>query len=365
MSSLIKFKFLGSVTALFVFVCMQAQVTIGSGEQPAKGALLDIKEQAADANNVTATSGGLVVPRIKLQSLATMEPFIPANDPDWINNTQTRIKERHAGLMVYNLTADAIFKPGIYIWDGVRWQSSESYLPKAYNGLSIGNDTLFLGGTLTKPATVNLANNTLSLTGRDTLHIATPVNLNGLLTYLDGGNAPADGMLFMSDTDGNASWEPRSTLPSTPLAVFTADGITVDMKDAVVQQNLVNTGTYIEIPPGRWLVVVTMHANVTGSNAGSSNWFWVRSSFVIEGETQINPAYFEGSNQLISGRTYWDDTTLNGYVILKNPTQAKLKFFYHVGRIEVNAGSMARPSLNKFGSSFWKENSIVAFALAE
>ncbi|GHV50054.1 hypothetical protein FACS1894181_10110 [Bacteroidia bacterium] len=363
--SLIKFKFLGSVTALFVSACMQAQVTIGSSEPPAKGALLDIKEQAAGADNVTATSGGLVLPRIKLKSLATMEPFIPANDPDWINNTQTRIKERHAGLMVYNLTADATFKPGAYIWDGTRWKASEDSLPKAYNGLSIGNDSLFLGGTLTKPTTVDLANNTLSLTGRDTLHIATPVNLNDILAYLGGGNAPADGMLFMSDAGGNASWKPRSTLPSTPSAVFAPDGITLDMKDAAVQQTLVNTGTYIEIPPGRWLVVVTMHANITGSNPGSSHWFWVRSSFIREGETQIDPAYFEGSNQLISGRTYWDDTTLNGYVIMKNPTQAKMKFFYCVGRIDVNAGSNSRPSLNKFGSSFWKENSIVAFALAE
>jgi hypothetical protein len=344
---------------------MQAQVTIGSGEQPAKGALLDIKEQAAGADNVTATSGGLVLPRVKLENLTTMEPFIPANDPGWTNNAQTRIKELHPGLMVYNLAANATFKPGIYIWDGARWQSSEATLPAAGNGLSIGNDTLSLGGALTKPTTLNLANNPLSLTGRDTLHISAPAKLNGPLAYLGGKNAPSSGLLFMSDNDGNASWEPRSTLPSTPSAKFDRDGVTINMKDAAVQQDMVSTHTYIELPPGRWLVVVTMHANVTGTNAGSNDWFWVRSSFIKDGETQVNPAYFEGANQLISGRAYWEDTTLNGFVVMKNPTQGTLKFYYCVGRIDANAATAARPNLNKFGSSAWKENSIVAFALAE
>ncbi|MDR2627731.1 MAG: hypothetical protein LBC40_06830 [Dysgonamonadaceae bacterium] len=361
-----KFRLLTLVAVSGISAGMQAQVTIGSSEQPAKGALLDIKEQAAGAGNVTATTGGVVLPRVKLKSLTTMEPFIPANDPDWTNNAQTRIKERHAGLMVYNLTTDANFKPGVYTWDGTRWQSSElSSPPKAYNGLSIDKDTLQLGGTLMKPITVDLASNTLSLTGGDTLHIATPVNLSSLLSYLAGGSAPGDEMLLISDADGNASWAPRYSLPSTPLAVFDPNGITFNMKDALVQQSMINTGTYIEIPPGRWLLVVTMHVNISGSNIGANDWFWVRSSFVKEGETAPNTAYFEGSNYLISGRTYRDDTTINGYVIMKNSGQEKLKFFYYVGRVELSPGSSAAISMNNFGSSYWKENSIVAFALAE
>ena len=87
------------------------QVTIGADVAPAKAALLEIKSQAADANNITSTKGGLGLPRVNLVSLTTLQPF---SVPD-------AEKTLHGGLTVYNLSETAPFKKGVYVWDGAKW----------------------------------------------------------------------------------------------------------------------------------------------------------------------------------------------------------------------------------------------------
>ena len=97
------------------------QVTVGSGEAPAKAALLEIKDQAADeTTNVTSTTGGLGLPRVELVSLATLQPFISLDDPEWTSDLENT-KTIHTGLMVYNLMENADFSKGVYVWDGSQW----------------------------------------------------------------------------------------------------------------------------------------------------------------------------------------------------------------------------------------------------
>jgi len=100
---------------------LKAQVTVGSNVPPVQAAILDIKTQAPDVNNVTSTKGGLGLPRVKLVNKTKLEPFITSQTP-----TQ---EIQHAGLMVYNLyesapgetNLDLKFKPGVYVWDGAKW----------------------------------------------------------------------------------------------------------------------------------------------------------------------------------------------------------------------------------------------------
>ncbi|MBK5721449.1 hypothetical protein JGH11_11250 [Dysgonomonas sp. Marseille-P4677] len=114
----------------------KAQVTVGSGVTPERAALLEIKSQEAlnpisvtDASNITSTRGGLGLPRVYLVNKTTLEPFIATNDADWENENTSKIKQKHAGLMVYNIyisppeEADynKKFRQGIYIWDGEKW----------------------------------------------------------------------------------------------------------------------------------------------------------------------------------------------------------------------------------------------------
>jgi len=96
----------------------QAQVTIGMGEAPAKTALLQLKSQPADANNVTSKVGGFLPPRVELVKLNTLQPFMQPTDEGYDDE-----KKSSVGLFVYNVTtsaADSIY-PGLYYWDGKQW----------------------------------------------------------------------------------------------------------------------------------------------------------------------------------------------------------------------------------------------------
>ena len=108
-----------------------AQVTIGGNLPPAQAAILDLKDKdsnptsTTDDNNITSEKGGLILPRVKLVNQNTLEPFIDTNSSDWTNSVSNKIKEKHAGLLVYNLYVDSDengFKQGIYEWDGAKWR---------------------------------------------------------------------------------------------------------------------------------------------------------------------------------------------------------------------------------------------------
>lgn len=93
------------------------QVAIGGGALPAEGALLDLKEKAAAADNVTA-SKGLLMPRVMLTDLTSLEPLV--------KNATAANKKEHIGLQVYHIGGGTNeIKPGLKIWEGEKW--SEYY----------------------------------------------------------------------------------------------------------------------------------------------------------------------------------------------------------------------------------------------
>ncbi|GHT35585.1 hypothetical protein FACS189414_4220 [Bacteroidia bacterium] len=107
-----------------MFSFVQSQVTIGSGKRPARAALLDLKEQEATNDNVTANKGGLVLPRVRLENKKTLDPFINSqSDPEWLNSP-AKVKKEHVGLMAYNLNTSNGFAEGIYVWDGAGWNKA-------------------------------------------------------------------------------------------------------------------------------------------------------------------------------------------------------------------------------------------------
>lgn len=96
-----------------------AQVTIGLGEKPARAALLDLKTEEPNSNNATSDKGGLLLPRVELEELISLRPFIPDEE------LSTEAK-KHVGLTVYNITPVPLqnIEKGIYVWDGIRWNAS-------------------------------------------------------------------------------------------------------------------------------------------------------------------------------------------------------------------------------------------------
>ncbi|MDR3058706.1 MAG: hypothetical protein LBU84_11275 [Prevotella sp.] len=110
-----------------------AQVTIGSGNPSSRAALLELKDHDASApasvtddTNVTSETGGLLLPRVKLIDKNTLQPFIDISDEIWDEKETNKIREIHAGLMVYNLSVTAEFEQGIYVWDGAKWMITKT-----------------------------------------------------------------------------------------------------------------------------------------------------------------------------------------------------------------------------------------------
>jgi uncharacterized protein (TIGR02145 family) len=107
---------------------LQAQVTIGSGVEPVKGALLDLKETDKPDGSADATKG-LLLPRVNLTNLTptatTGTNSLPASIGHSASESWNLVA--HTGLIVYNVKKSdrcaAIQIPtGVYTWTGTQWE---------------------------------------------------------------------------------------------------------------------------------------------------------------------------------------------------------------------------------------------------
>ncbi|NDV94352.1 hypothetical protein D0T84_05390 [Dysgonomonas sp. 521] len=126
---------------------LHAQITIGEGEEPVDGALLQLKDKPNVTGKSVNATKGLGMPRVELTSETDLFPMYP-NDA-----TYTAVKAtedpKHAGLMVYNLSTTAPFTEGVYIWNGAKW------LPVGSGGGGGTSDTFWYGVGTTAAHTSN------------------------------------------------------------------------------------------------------------------------------------------------------------------------------------------------------------------
>lgn len=131
-------------TCLLLPYSLVGQVTIGSSDAPMQGTLLDLKQyddQTAHDGGRTADRG-LVMPRVELKDphklvMGNMQ----INDGDDGGNQNLQ----HIGLWVYNITDDATFCPGIYVWDGSQWNKLGEPCVKLSVRLRIANPLFYNG----------------------------------------------------------------------------------------------------------------------------------------------------------------------------------------------------------------------------
>lgn len=107
------FLFILLIVVLCISNSSNAQVTIGSATPPSQGALLDLKMKG----DGTSTKG-LLLPRLSLVDIETMEPIFATTNTDLTN-----LKKQHVGLIVYHVGGNNI-DPGVYTWNGEQWLSS-------------------------------------------------------------------------------------------------------------------------------------------------------------------------------------------------------------------------------------------------
>ncbi|MFT4222752.1 hypothetical protein [Dysgonomonas sp.] len=120
------------ILTLFCALCTAAygQVTVGSGNKPVNGALLDIKENDDAAGGATAKKG-LLMPRVNLSKKDQLYPMYEDNGSGGYkigvaNYIKADEDKKHIGLLVYNLAAVDDLEAGVHSWDGSRWVAVKS-----------------------------------------------------------------------------------------------------------------------------------------------------------------------------------------------------------------------------------------------
>jgi hypothetical protein len=175
------------------FTKLQSQVTIGTMSAPLKGTILDLK-QKVETNGKQNSEYGMMYPRVALNSPSVLLPDADATNP-----------LQYTGLTVYNITKSASLNPGLYVWDGTKWNPIKTEL-NVINGLSQSNDSILLGESLDRNTVVDLEgkNLTFSNTGKIGIGKANPAAKLDVLgsvkvssTMSVGDTLTANGSVFL------------------------------------------------------------------------------------------------------------------------------------------------------------------------
>ncbi|GAB6009432.1 hypothetical protein [Dysgonomonas reticulitermitis] len=125
---------------LILFICslfilsgnsnLSAQVTIGSGIPPERGALLDHKETdttgpTSDVTSLENAKKGVLYPKVLLRDAAKLTPLYGGVDTGggvWSDNATAEEKLKATGMVVYNVNPKAInMDEGLYMWHMDEW----------------------------------------------------------------------------------------------------------------------------------------------------------------------------------------------------------------------------------------------------
>ncbi len=124
---------------------LYSQVTIGSGNIPVDGALLDIKENTSSGANSTR---GFLFPRVSLTTVNAL------NDISGVDPADATAKLAHTGLSVYNTNISFTGGAGLNMWDGEKWVNIQASEPINTNLAGIVNPgASLLSANLISPAT--------------------------------------------------------------------------------------------------------------------------------------------------------------------------------------------------------------------
>ncbi|WP_163356976.1 hypothetical protein [Dysgonomonas sp. 25] len=108
-----------------------AQVTIGSGDTPLPGAILDLKESGT-------TTKGLGLPRV---ALSAVDKLKMGTAPEITNATE---KQDHIGLVVYNIQQTGDLCKGMHVWTGDKWEALVPLKTAEKRALADPNSNAFL-----------------------------------------------------------------------------------------------------------------------------------------------------------------------------------------------------------------------------
>ena len=178
--------------------------------------------------------------------------------------------------------------------------------------------------------------------------------------------AQNENYVLTSDANGNGLWKPvRLTVERG------VNGPGIDLTFTGTTGVYQYTGSYIDLPPGKWLVTVQQLIHPAGGALTSDQWMWLRTSFsddpnVAIGGTATLSTDLNELPSLVSGLIQGPTTSgitrfsiIQGSLVINNSSGAVKRYKYIAGD-NVIAGNPTNASyFQGFGGS-WSENIIYA-----
>lgn len=178
---------------------------------------------------------------------------------------------------------------------------------------------------------------------------AAKLDVVGNIKITDG--TEGDGKILVSDTNGQATWQATAATRSIVQGVL-ATGVNVS-------NTAIQTGTYIDLPPGRWVVLGTMTININGlTNNQSAVMHTSFSDSAANTVRSIDVVTNGASGVWISGVINGPSPfgVFSGNIIINNNSGVTKRYFYYA-RLEAALTALS------FGGNVWGENQLFAFPI--
>lgn len=196
------------------------------------------------------------------------------------------------------------------------------------------------------------------------LHIAT----GGAFTSPISGIKIEDGSqgetkLLTSDANGNSKWNYVGEVLSVK-GVLSPTGISPGIRDYAAGY-YGYTGSYIDLPPGQWMVIVSMILVISGGTSDITERVWVRSTFCDSSSpTNSSADLVPLLLRWVSGLGYSNSPNLmNGFLIINNSTTATKRYYYSLGYSTLRGSIPVTCKLVNFGASSYRQNYILGLKM--
>ncbi|MDR1502694.1 MAG: hypothetical protein LBT43_09595 [Prevotella sp.] len=263
---------------------VQAQVTIGTGEEPVAGALLQLKDKANVTDGTFNAHKGLALPRVTLSEKKELYPMFltdpndPSSGPNAAYNgaaNKLALDKAHTGLIVYNLVEDDDKELclGLNQWDGEQWNCFQSKMgnakfdPVSCSDIAVGG--VYIEGKATTSANYLSINLNVTKVGAFAITATTG---NGYSFYLSGVALSLGLMTVNVPCQGTPVTVQTDKLVFSGMELVTGCEPEVEVSSAVASYSLncssiVVNGQYLK---GTALTASnTITLNVTVTTAGS------------------------------------------------------------------------------------------------
>ena len=227
----------------------------------------------------------------------------------------------------------------------------------SYNELPNATNTLFqlANGTSSSSKSNAITVLTDGKTGIGTSSPSQKLDVNGASRlrgqiYDNNNVSGANGQVLSTNSSGQVVWQ--NNVAITPMAIGVMNNSAPS--NAVNSANY-NTGAYIDLPAGKWVVNATMLLRKTGSLLENDGVLWIRAGF-----STSTTSYIQAGN-ILSGSLVGPSNygLMNGIVVINNASGSTQRYYLWRTTSEAFGSATGAAVLDNFAGA-WAENQIVA-----